>query len=614
VADSGERALYGIDGGSPGSANGGAGFGGESNFQLAERTPNGWKNKSLFPSRARAPGNFWRGIWGSTELNQLYGFNYDTTKTGNAEMWELRPGGVDRMLYSSVSEQYNPAGNWFAASEDGSRAVFALQGTADPAYPLSENEEELYDLSSGSPKLIGLLPGNTVPTCGVHMNSEGKLVSPTLHWITPDGSHVFFYAYPNSKCELEPAGLYDRDMTSSTTKLIAANAGFIRSAQGSVFFSTDESLASGDAGESDIYRYQIDDGSYHCVTCSLPGGADGHADYTKGASAFVVSDDGSRIYFMATDRLLPGAAPRSLYRLDVSSGSLAYVAPVDFSTQFSYSAATGTAISPDGSFLAFRSFDPELNATSGQQNGDTKQFYLYDDATKSLVCSSCPPDGSKPRAETGLPGFGGEYYVGANGSALNNSGDYVFSTPTALVAADQNTSPDGQAPSRGEDLYEWRDGRLLLITDGRTETKGFSGPAFDGMSPSGRDVFFNQAAALTPDAIDTANHLYDARIGGGFEFPSPRPPCSLEACQGTPLPPPDDSTPASLTFSGPGNQKSGSAAPKRSTQPKKCVRGRCGTRGGKKRCVKGKALKHGKCVKVAHKRAKRANHNKGGSK
>jgi hypothetical protein len=618
VADSGERALYGIDGGSPGSANGGGGFGGESNFQLAERTPHGWKNESLFPTRAQAPGNIWRGIWGSTELNELYGFNYDVTGIGSAEMWELRPGRVDQMLYSSVLEHYDPTGNWFAASDDGSRAVIALKGTNDPAYPLPESEEELYDLSSGSPKLVGLLPGNTLPLCGVHMSTGGQLVSPLLHWITPDGSHVFFYAYPNSKCESEPAGLYDRDMASATTKLIAANARFIRSAGGSVFFSTNESLVSGDPGESDIYRYQINDGSYHCVTCSIPGGPDGHADYTQGVeksgSAFVVSNDGSRIYFIAADRLLPGAAPRGLYRLDVSNGSLAYVAPVDFSTQFSYSSATGTAISPDGSFLAFRSLDPELNASSGQQNGDTLQFYLYGDATGSLVCASCPPDGSAPRADAKLPGVGGEYYVGANGGALNNSGDYVFSTPTALVAADQNTSLSGQEPSHGEDLYEWRDGRLLLITDGRTETKGGSVPGFDGMSPSGRDVFFDQAAALTPDAIDASNHLFDARIGGGFDFPSPPPPCSLEACQGTPLPAPNDATPASLSFSGPGNQTSGSAAPKKSTQSKKCVGSRCVTHPGKKRCVKGKVRKHGKCVKVARKRAKRANHNKGGAK
>jgi hypothetical protein len=134
------------------------------------------------------------------------------------------------------------------------------------------------------------------------------------------------------------------------------------------------------------------------------------------------------------------------------------------------------------------------------------------------------------------------------------------------------------------------------------------------MSPSGRDVFFSQAVALTPDAIDTSNHLYDARIGGGFTFPSPPPPCSLEACQGVPLPPPDDATPASLSFSGPGNQTNSTPASK---QSQRCAGSKCAHGPKKKRCAKGKTLKHGKCVKVARKhakRAKRANHDKGGAK
>jgi hypothetical protein len=403
----------------------------------------------------------------------------------------------------------------------------------------------------------------------------------------------------------------------STTKPIGTEATFIRSGGGAVFFFTKESLVQDDLAESeDIYRYQIDDGSFRCVTCSISA----HVDFGLGLSAgeVVVSSDGSRIYFVSERRLLPGAGPRGIYRVDVSSGDLAYVAPVNSSTQFTSDSSTGTAISPNGSFLAFLSSASELNAVKGQQSGGSRQFYLYDDTTGSLICASCPPDGSTPRAAAELSSnAGGTYYVGANGGALDSGGDYVFSTPTALVSADQNTAPSGQEPVHGEDLYEWRDGRLLLITDGRTETKGAKAPQFDGMSPSGRDVFFNQAAALTPDAIDTSNHLYDARIGGGFDFPTPPPPCSLEACQGTPLPPPGDATPASLSFSGPGNQTRGSVAPKKSAQPKKCVGGKCSTHPKKKRCAKGKALKHGKCVKVARKhakRAKRANHNKGGAK
>ncbi len=623
VADSGERVVYGIDGGSPGSQNGGAGFG-ESNKQLAERTPSGWKDRSLFPKRAQAPGNIWIGPWGSTELTDLYGFNYDETGTGTADLWRLQPGATDQRLYStSYKEYYNQHGEFLFGSDNGSRVIAVLQGTVDPAYPLPEQEHELYDLSSGTPKLIGLLPGNTLPLCGVQMSEGAHLVGrPVFHWITPDGSHMFFYADPGSNCGSEKLSLYDRDLVNSTTRLISPDASFIRSAGGAVFFTTTESLVPDDpAGSVDIYRYQIGDGGLRCVTCAIQGGPDAHTDYAQSNPLeIVVSSDGSRIYFIAESRLLPGAgssgiySPRGIYRLDVASGDLAYVAPAGGPApgiQISINSASGTAISPDGSVFVFRSADSELNSIDGQQNGDTFQFYRYDDNNRSLVCASCPPDGSVPRADAESAGADDEYYLGVNGSALDRDGDFVFGTPTPLVPEDQNTAAAGQIPSHGADIYEWRDGRLSLITDGKTESKGKTAPQFAGMSPSGRDVFFTQAAALTPDAIDTSTHLYDARIGGGFDFSSASPPCSLEACQGTPLPPPNDATPSSLSFSGPGNQANPSVSPK---QTKGCAGSKCAIH-RKKRCAKRRVLKHGKCVKkVARQRAKRANHNKGGAK
>ena len=52
---------------------------------------------------------------------------------------------------------------------------------------------------------------------------------------------------------------------------------------------------------------------------------------------------------------------------------------------------------------------------------------------------------------------------------LDAVGDFAFTTSTPLVSADQNTARSGQDPSRGDDLYEWRDGRLLLVTDGTSD-------------------------------------------------------------------------------------------------------------------------------------------------
>ena len=113
------------------------------------------------------------------------------------------------------------------------------------------------------------------------------------------------------------------------------------------------------------------------------------------------------------------------------------------------------------------------------------------------------------------------------------------------------------------------------------------------ISPSGRDLFFTEAARLTPDATEAYARLYDARIGGGIDFPpAGLPPCDLNsgACEGPASSSPSLPGAGSAVFQGPGNPK---ATP---------------------RCKKGKVRRHGKCVakkakknhKAKHKRAHRS--------
>jgi hypothetical protein len=621
VADSGERVIYSVDGGTPGSTYGGETFG-NSNEQFSERTPEGWQRRALFPTRAQAPGNVWLGPWGSTELTDLYAVNYDGTHTGLGGIFRLTPGAPAQTLLQEPLELFSLRGFKSAlASGDGSRVIVSLPGTRDPAYPVEQGQEELYDLSSGSPKAAALLPGNTLSPCGTRsLQPEGN-GDPDRDWITPDGSHFFF----QTPTEVTNCGsgnntsLYDRDLVRSTTTLISPNARFIRYAAGAVFFTTTNSPVSGDRDGNDIYRYQVDDGRVSCVTCSTAIPAEVDDDEGQPFRTIAVSADGSRAYFISHHRLVAGASASSVYRVDVASGTVAYVASSTFfSTMVSEDTESGGSLSPDGSVFAFWSSDPGLDAVNGQQDGGTGQYYLYDDRDRSLVCASCPPDGAAPRGSVDRIIASRPQGLGANRSLVTSNGDFFFTTPTPLVPADQNTAASGQNPTIGADIYEWRDGRLLLVTDGKTETKhGVASPKLAGVAGGGRDVFFTQSVALTPDAIDSARRLYDARIGGGFQFPQSPAPCSLEACQGTPLPPPSDVTPASLSFSGPGNQAKGTT-----TTSSRCVGGgsKCVRKGsGRKRCAKGKILKHGKCVKKLKpkskgKHAKRANHNKEGAK
>ena len=98
--------------------------------------------------------------------------------------------------------------------------------------------------------------------------------------------------------------------------------------------------------------------------------------------------------------------------------------------------------------------------------------------------------------------------------------------------------------------------------------------------------------------VDTEGDIYDARVGGGFPVVEPSE-CLSDACLSVPVAP-NDPTPASSSFKGPGNPVAlHPSAPKTKSTPKRCKRG--------------KARKKGKCVKSrAKKAARRADRRKHG--
>ena len=87
-------------------------------------------------------------------------------------------------------------------------------------------------------------------------------------------------------------------------------------------------------------------------------------------------------------------------------------------------------------------------------------------------------------------------------------------------------------------------------------------------SPSGKDIFFTTAQSLLsydPGLVD----VYDARVEGGLPEPAPPAPgCEGEACQG-PIQAPNDPTPASSSFEGPGNVHEKPAKQKKKKKHKK---------------------------------------------
>ena len=280
---------------------------------------------------------------------------------------------------------------------------------------------------------------------------------------------------------------------------------------------------------------------------SPPASTPGFRGGDDASGHLAVAEDGSRVYFTSGKRLAPGAPTGGVYRIEVATGELAYVGPRG---QIG-SAQRSVALSADGSVLIFGSSSDLLNPLGGvSDNGAANQYYRYDDADRSLVCITCPQDGSPP-----LEALGDLHKVTGGGNnnnrALSADGTTLaFVTTTPLAGADQNT-PGGADLLPGTDVYEWRDGRQILVTDGLTSW--LVAPIVEGVDADGTDVYFDAAAAYTPDAPDALTRLYTARIGGGLDFPPPGlPPCDLNsgACEGPASGAPDLPGAGSAVFEG----------------------------------------------------------------
>jgi hypothetical protein len=574
VSDSGDRAVYGVAGGTPLSETGTV-----ATRLFAERTPTGWLTKKIYAPRNEATSSAWGDPGGPSDLSTMIVENDNSGKSGPFSIWRLQPDAAPARLFGNQDAGIRGEGIVFGlllVSDNGSRSIISLNGPQDPAHPAAPGSNNLYDISSGQPQMVDLLPDGTVPPCGfVQSRSSGTGIPAvgdrSSHWVSADGSLVFFPS-KGSNCD-GSQHIYMRDIPAEETKLVSTppvsgpdcNAYFIKSMPGAAYFYTQSRLVADDTAPAacggveggggpggDIYRYDLGDGTLDCLTCLTPGVEAGVT--FSGSPQYIgasigVADDGSRIYFKSNKRLLSGAATsEGTYRLDVASGNLAYVG--SFGSIGDYGASTMTA---DGAVVAFESADPSLNALGGQQNGTTGQYYRYDDRDRSLVCLSCPADGSAPRGGTGT-GEVKPLGMGANTGSMSADGsDFAFTTPTPLVSADQNTAPSGQDAGIGTDVYEWREGRLLLVSDGLISWPAENRPKVSGITPSGDDIFFTAATQYTPDALDGYKRLYDARIGGGFEFPPPPKPCPLEVCQGTPRGAPEEQAPGTATITGVGN-------------------------------------------------------------
>ncbi|MHB1538061.1 MAG: NHL repeat-containing protein [Solirubrobacteraceae bacterium] len=320
------------------------------------------------------------------------------------------------------------------------------------------------------------------------------------------------------------------------------------------------------------------------------------AGIAMGGSYVYASPDGSKAFFLSSDRLTSAAPANNkpkAYEFDLETETLTYLPGVSgnivtvdpHATDLIFeSSATnpyqidlwtagpgGGSVRPvaqlpgartagaeevrqarvtaDGSVFLFGTTAP---VPAGFNNGGGyEQLYRYVVASGELDCVSCPGSGHAPtgNAEASRADWSGanEYDLADAHSTMlpremSANGERVFfDSPNALTP---------QATNGQRDVYEWEAGKVYLISSGSSAEASF---VMDS-SASGNDVFFGTSAGLVSADTDGAYDVYDARVPQPGDNPPPEAaPCEGAVCQGPPSTPRLLRPSASATFSGAGN-------------------------------------------------------------
>jgi Tol biopolymer transport system component len=317
-----------------------------------------------------------------------------------------------------------------------------------------------------------------------------------------------------------------------------------------VFFTTSQQLVNGDTDAgNDLYACDIPAGALAPVgtanPCSTLTEVSGAATDAQVEKVVAVSEDGSRVYFVAqgvlADNLGLGdtgasAGAHNLYVWERDGGHPAGTAR--FVARLDANDLNRVQMTPDGRYLLFLTANRLV--TDGPGDDDDGAYpgapvgavdaYRYDAVTKAMLRVSTSVSGGGGNGQ----GFDVSMFPGASSMSADGS-TVIFDTAEALSAGDT----DGVS-----DVYAWRaDGGVSLISAG--------GGRLVGITPSGRDIFFASEAQVLAADRDFNTDIYDARIGGGFT-PIQAAPCSGDGCQG------QRSQPPSLT--GPSPAGSGEAS------------------------------------------------------
>jgi Tol biopolymer transport system component len=343
-----------------------------------------------------------------------------------------------------------------------------------------------------------------------------------------------------------------------------------------VFFLTEGELLPGNPGKN-LYEYDFDGPARARVTSV--------SHLTSGAEAGVlgvtrVSADGSHVYFVATGELTAEAnstgahskvGEPNLYAFDTRTGTVKFVATLASGDSELWKATDNgrqAQVTPDGRYLLFAS----VADLTPDDASSVSQLFRYDAASGQLQRVSVGQDGfNKDGNTTADPvtlsqrGAFERYAFSVNGPSprmISDDGSTIFfeSTDGLTPKALNHEELPNHAGLLAENIYEWHDGEVSLISSGQDRTyigtqntsEQVSSVHLVGGDASGEDVLFTTASPLVPTDTDEGQDVYDARIDGGFADRSSFP-CEGDPCQGPPAGPPNGASPTSATFAGAGN-------------------------------------------------------------
>jgi WD40-like Beta Propeller Repeat len=449
----------------------------------------------------------------------------------------------------SPANTYNPLSAdgrivYFTAGQcaTGSGANAGMEVPADSLY-------ERIDQSRTVPVSAALAASCTTPEC------EGSTASAAVfEGASRDGERVLF----TSTQQLTDGASQDRQKGDSAT--VGAQNGCGRTAPS--------------ASGCNLYLAECpahcEDPSQRKLIDLSEGAKDGGGPKVQGVVA--MSPDGGSVFFVARGVLTTaknklgegaqtGADNLYLYERDEAhpQGRLTFVARLSAEdlpdwaggAVFEGPGATVSAqgqglanITPDGRYLVFTS----TRALTADASPGPAQVYRYDAQDEEMVRLSVGQDGFNDNGNAGRPGADASIvpadraYILGNGPAhanptMSDDGSYVFfQSPVGLTPAALNEAPVGSTSELALNVYEYHDGTVSLISDGKDRSESGRIPARSpellGTDAGGENVFFATNSQLTAKDTDTQRDYYDARVGGGEEAPVLVPPCAGDACRG----------------------------------------------------------------------------------